>query len=236
METLDKASFAAVNRGCSATSRFVLGPSDVRVLQRIEWLCGADAALADLRSPGKPIRDLLAMLHDFSCREISLWASTEVDGVEFADALGSPQGLAVSPQVFRDLLKPLYREYCTILHEKDKFAFFRTEGAIEPIFGDLVEIGVDAIHANLFATNLEALAERFRNRVTFWGDLDHDRVLRSSTPEDVKSAVRRVRSALDYGRGGLIAQCQWSPEVPFRNITAAMEQWLAPMPMHAQVN
>jgi len=233
-EILEKAEFSAVNRACASSSRFVLAWSDVRPLERMQALHGAEAILSDLGRGEKAARDLLAMLHDFYCRELSLWAATEVDGVVFMDDWGSPQGLATSPEVFRDLFKPLYREYCEILHAKDKFALFRSRGNIEDIFGDLVEIGIDAVNSQLFLMKLDSLAGRFRNRITFWGEIDGQRILPFGTPDEVKAAVRRVRAALDFGRGGLIAQCEWGLNVPFQNVAAAFEQWLAPVPMHAQ--
>jgi hypothetical protein len=233
LELLEKASFAAVNRGCAATSRFVLAWTDVRPLERLEWLRGSEAALVDLESGAKPIRDLLAMLHDFYCREIAIWAATDVDGVVFSDALGSGEGLRLPPHLFRDLLKPLYGEYCSLLRAQDKFAFFHADGNLESILGDLVEIGLDAVHAQLLSMNLDRLGAQVRNRITFWGDVDDGELLSSGTVDDVKAAVRRLRSVLDSGRGGVIAQCSWVPGAPFRNIAAVFEQWLAPLPAHA---
>jgi len=233
-EILEKADFAAANRSCEATSRFVLAWSEVRPLERLRLLHGAEATLADLASGARPIRDLLAMLHDFHCRELSLWAASNVDGVVFADDWPSGQGLLLPPQVFRDVFRPLYVEYCQILRAQDKFVFFRSGGDIGAVFEDLVGSGVDAIHWPLLAMNLDWLAGRFGGRVTFWGGFDHLGVLTRGTPDDVRAAVRRMRAALDFGRGGLIAQCQWGDDTPFRNLAAALEQWLAPMPMHAQ--
>jgi len=233
-EMLEKADFSAVNRSCAASSKFVLAWADARPLERMQALHGSEATLADLACGDRAARELLAMLHDFYCRELSLWAATEVDGVVFMDDWGSAEGLLTSPDVFRGLFKPLYREYCEILHAKDKFAYFRSRGNIEQIFGDLVGIGVDAIHSQLSLMNLGLLAERFRNRITFWGGIDNQRILPFGTTDEVKAAVRRLRAALDFGRGGLIAQCEWGLNVPFRNVAAAMQQWLAPMPMHTQ--
>ena len=233
-EIIEKGGFSAVNRSCAATSRFVLAWTDVRPLERLQCLHGTEATLVDLASGTMPIRALVAMLHDFYCRELSLWASTEVDGVVFMDDWGSNQGLLVSPEVFRDLFKPLYRQYCEILHAHDKFALFRSAGNIEEIFDDLVEIGIDAVHSQLFLMDIESLAERFRNRITFWGEIDRQRILPFGTVDQVRTAVDRVRAALDYGRGGLVAQCEWNPSVPFQNVVAAFQQWLAPMPMQAR--
>jgi hypothetical protein len=235
-EILETADFTAANRSCAATSRFVLAWTDVRPLERLQLLCGAEPALADLASGTKPVRDLVAVLHDFYCRELSLWAATDVDGVVFRDDWGTSQGLLLPPQVFRDLFRPLYRDYCQILRAKDKFVFFRCGGNIEAIFEDLVSVGVDAIHSQLLSVNIDRLAARFRGRVTFWGGLDRQPVLAQGTPDDVKAAVGRVRAALDFGHGGLIAQCEWDNDAPFRNVAAALEQWLVPISRHAQAS
>jgi hypothetical protein len=233
-ELLEKSSFSSVDRSCAATSRFVLGWTDVRPLGRLQCLHGTQSTSVDLAAGGMAVRDLLDMLHDFYCRELSSWAATEVDGVVFADDWDFGEGLLLSPEVFRSLFKPLYRQYCEILHAQDKFALFRCGGNVEAVFGDLVEIGVDAIHCPLFLMNVESLASRFRNRITFWGQIVLQRTLASGTIEEVRAAVRRLRAALDFGRGGLIAQCEYGAGIPFQNIIAAFEEWLSPVPMHVR--
>ncbi len=227
-----QARLAKVNEGCAATSRFVLGWSETRPFERLQWLRGREAALSDLASGTEGIRRLLTMLHDFSCRDMEMWAETDVDGVVFADAWGSTDSLLVDPEVWRDLFRPLYRDYCKILHAKDKFAFFQSDGNISRIFGELVRIGIDAINSQLFLMEIERLAKRYRGRVAFWGEIDRQHILPYGTSEDVGEAVKRVRKALDFGSGGVIAQCQWGPEVPLRNVAAVFEHWLMPLPMH----
>ena len=111
--------------------------------------------------------------------------------------------------------------------------FFESEGDITEIFGDLVKLDVDAIHSQLFAMNVEKLAQRYRGKVTFWGEIDRGRVLRFGTPDDVRTAVDRVRKALDFGRGGVIAQCEWDHAMPFENVAEVFRRWLEPMLAHA---
>lgn len=228
-----QARLARANRSCAATSRFVLAWTQTRPFERLQLLRGPEAARADLESGSRPIRDLLAMLHDFSCREMEMWAETDVDGVAFMDHWGSQDSLLVAPETWRELFRPLYRDYCKILHAKDKFAFFRSDGSISKIFGELVRIGIDAIHSQLFLMEIERLAKRYRGRVTFWGEIDRQHTLPCGTPEEIAEAVKRVRKALDFGSGGVIAQCEWGLDVPLKNIAAVFEHWLMPLPMHA---
>ena len=233
LELLQGARLARVNRSCAATSRFVLAWTETRPFERLQALRGTEATLVDLAQGTKQIRDLLAMLHDFFCREMEMWAATDVDGVAFRDDWGSQDSLLVDRKLWRELFRPLYHDYCEILHAKDKFAFFHSGGNIYDIFGDLVKIGIDAINSQLFVMNLERLAKRFRGQVTFWGEIGRQHILPSGTLEEIREAVLRVRRALDFGSGGLIAQCQWDLKVPLKKIESVFEQWMRPLPMHA---
>lgn len=232
MELLDVGKIARVNQSCAGSNRFVLAWTQTRPFARLHYLCGNAAVQAHLNHAGGPMRSLLAMLHEFACQELQMWADSDVDGVAFMDDWSQQDSLAVAPATFRAVFKPLYREYCEILHAKDKFVFCSCDGPIGDIFGDLVETGIDAITCQLGGMNLERLASDFRGRVTFWGEIDRQHSLRCGKPDDIRHAVRRLRSALDFGRGGLIAQCQWESKAPFSNIAALFDAWLQPLSMH----
>jgi uroporphyrinogen decarboxylase len=229
---LDRSRFAKASKLCPTTNRFVLAWSEVRPFDRLRFLRGTDAAMVDLARGTKEIRNLLAMLHDFACKELELWASTEVDGVGFRDDWGSPDGLLIAPEMWRELFRPMYRDYCKILHAHDKFVFFHSNGDIFDLFGDLVKLDVDAIHSQLHLMNAERLAKRYRGRVTFWGEVDCQDL---QNPERVKEFLETsmaVRKALDFGHGGVIAQCPWNHGVRIQTIASFFEQWLVPLPMH----
>lgn len=232
LELPDAARFAKVNRACETTSRFVLAQTDIRPFERLQALHGSEATLSGLARGSKELRTLLATIHAACCREIELWAETQVDGVAIGDEWGTADALRIAPELWRDLFRPLYRDYCQVLREKDKFVFFRSSGNIDDIFGELVKIGIDAIHSEWSPMNIEKLAKRYRGKVAFWGGLDRPQVLVDGTPEKIREDVQRVRRALDFGSGGAIAQCPWEAGAPLRNIAVAFEQWLLPMPMH----
>jgi len=229
---LEHARFAKADRLCPTTSRFVLAWSEVRPLDRLRMLCGSEAALVELARGTSEIRSLLAMLHDFACKELERWAETEIDGVALRDDWGSAEGLLISPEMWRDLFRPLYRQYCKILHAKDKFVFIHSDGNIQDVFGDLVKLGVDAIHSELHLMNPQRLPKRYRGRVTFWGGIDRRRLREPGTSEEFRNSVLALRRTLDFGSGGVIAQCQWDPGVRLQTVASFFEQWLVPLPMH----
>ncbi len=229
VELLERSRFSKVNKACTATNRFVLAFSEVRPFDRLRWLRGPDAALVDLAHGTKDIRAVLALLHDFARKEIEHWVQTDVDGVVLGDDWGAADGLLVAPEMWREMFRPLYKEYCSILQAHDKFVFFQSAGNIADIFGDLVKVGVDAIHSELHLMNADRLAKRYRGRVTFWGEMDPKRLQNPGPISEFRDAVSALRKKLDAGSGGVIAQCRWDPGVRVQTIIAFFEQWLAPL-------
>ena len=133
--------------------------------------------------------------------------------------------MLVDPRTWRELFKPLYRDYCELAHAAGKFAFMHSDGCITDILEDLVEVGVDAINAQLFTMDIAELGERFRGRIAFWGEIDRQQVLRSEDPAVVREAEREVARHLHDPRGGIIAQLELGPGVLPRNVSIAFEEW-----------
>lgn len=228
-ELLDQGGMPRINAGCATTNRFVLAGAETRPLDRLRWLRGSEAIAADLAHGDAAMRRLVRMTHDFACREMELWAHSDVDGVGLGDDLGTAADARVLAEMWRSVFKPLYREYCAILHACDKFVFLHLDGDLSAIVPDLLEIGVDALHCDFGRTQVEQLAADVRGQIVFWGELGAESM--AGPVGQLRDAVTRVRSALDFGRGGLIAQCYWRPGTPRKNVVALFDQWSQPQTM-----
>jgi len=77
--------------------------------------------------------------------------------------------------------------------------------------------------------NIEKLAEKYKGRITFWGEIDRQRILPFGNVCEVVEAVHRVRRALDDGTGGVIAQCEWGKNNRKENIEGVFETWNKPL-------
>lgn len=229
-EILATIDLALVDAGCAATESYVKAGTTVRPFERMQFLRGSEALYMDLAWGTADVIRLRDLVHGFFLREIDLWCRTDVDAVSFMDDWGSQQNLLISPEMWREIFKPLYREYCAMIHRAGKAVFFHSDGHIRAIIPDLIEIGVDALNSQLFCMDIEEIGRQFQGRITFWGEIDRQWVLPFGTPEDVASAVRRVRTALDDGRGGVIAQCEWGNDVAAPNVQAVFDAWLIPRP------
>ena len=114
---------AAINEDCAASSRFALARTERGPFSRLQVLRGREAALWDLGQGVEPIMRLLGAIHDFSLREMEMWAASDVDGVALRDDWGSEQDLLLPASLWREVFKPLYRSYCEIVHSKEQIRF-----------------------------------------------------------------------------------------------------------------
>lgn len=228
-EILELADFSLVNAGCAATDKFVKAGTTVRPFERMQFLRGTEDLFADLAWGVPEVLRLRDLVHEFFLRELECWAKTDVDGISFMDDWGSQTNLLISPQMWREIYKSLYVEYCDLIHSAGKKVFFHSDGHIRAIIPDLIEIGVDAVNSQLFCQDIEEIGSEFKGKITFWGEIDRQWVLPFGTPEDVRNAVKRVRTALDDGSGGVIAQCEWGLDVSGENIAAVFKEWSEPM-------
>lgn len=219
--------FGYVNRCCEQSDQFMLSEVTARPFERLQFLRGTRNVYCDIGTGRSELRKLLEMVHEFYLEDIRGWCTSNVDGIFFMDDWGSNQHLLINPTTWRELFKPLYKDYCEIIHAAHKRAFFHSDGNIEVIYGDLIEVGMDAINSQLFTMNIEKLAELYKGKVTFWGEMDRQHLLPFGTPAQIKAAVARVRRALHDGRGGMIAQCEWGKDNRIENIRAVYEGWQA---------
>jgi len=225
-EMLRRRQFDNVWREYERTEKFVLSECTARIFERLQFLRGTENLFIDLAYGTVNVRTLMNIVHEYYLEDIRQWCKTPVDGILFMDDWGSNQRLLIRPAVWREIFKPIYKQYIEMIHSAGKYAFFHSDGNIQEIYGDLIELGIDAINSQLFTMEIETLGKLYRGKITFWGEIDRQHILPFASPEDVEQAVMRVRNALDNGTGGVIAQCEWGKYDPVSNIRQVFTSWL----------
>lgn len=213
-----------VNTFCQRTDGFVLASPPVRPFEQLQFLRRPENLFLDLVDQPPEFFQLLERIHGFYAEEMALWAETAVDGLAFSDDWGSQTSLLISPLLWRKIFKPLYAEYVEIGHSQGKFVFMHSDGYIADILPDLIEIGLDALNAQLFCMDIDELGENFAGRLTFWGEIDRQYLLPWGTPEEIRRAVKKVYDCL-YREGGVIAQCEFGVGARPENVRAVFEAW-----------
>ncbi len=214
-----------INRSCAKTDRFVMADICPRPWERYQFLRGTENALCDVALQENGFHTLLKCIHDFYLTELEFWVTTDVDGIMFMDDWGAQAQLLISPKMWKELFKPLYRDYCDLIHSRNKFSFMHSDGYILDIYSELIEVGVDAVNSQLFVMDMEALAEIAKGKITFWGEIDRQHVLSSPDPKVGREAVRKVAKHFYDPAGGLIAQFVFGASVNPETALAVADEW-----------
>jgi len=129
-----------------------------------------------------------------------------VDIIWIGDDVGAQKSMLISPQLWRAVLKPRIKNYIGRLKEINpalKIAY-HSDGVINPIIPDLVEVGVDILNPIQPACMDPArIKEEFGDRLCFWGTIDEQHTLPFGTPRDVENEVKARLQTVGKG-GGLI--------------------------------
>ncbi len=214
---------ATVNEFCAETDKFVIGSCCPRPFERIQFLRGTENVYMDLFDRPDGFMELLSRIHNFYLDELEKWAKTDVDALNFMDDWGAQQSLLISPVMWREIFKPLYKDYIEIAHDHGKYIFMHSDGFIVDIYPDLIELGLDALNSQLFCMGVDKLSE-FAGKITFWGEIDRQHILPNATEDEVAEAVRSVYSNL-YANGGAIAQCEFGPGAKPENVYTVFKTW-----------
>ena len=215
-----------VNAACAAGDKFVRAGCCPRPWERYQFLRGSENAMMDVMEPERTeFKSLIKTIHDFYLRELEFWVKTDVDAIMFMDDWGSQRQLLIPPRIWREVFKPLYKDYCELARGGGKFVFMHSDGHISEIYDDLIEIGVDALNSQLFCMDMDDLQKRARGRITFWGEIDRQHILPSENPQDGRDAVRTVAKHFYDPRGGIIAQFEFGPGANPETVKAVLEEW-----------
>ena len=213
-----------VDAFCKVTDRFVLGGTFVRPFERLQFIRTMEQAMIDLAEQPPELFELLNQIHEHYLKEVESWAQTDVDAITLMDDWGFQQALLVSPDIFRRIFKPMYRDYVDIARQYGKSIFFHSDGWITDIILDFIEIGIDALNSQVFCMGIKELGDKFRGKITFWGEIDRQHLLPHGSQEDIEKAVHEVWQHL-YADGGVIAQCEFGPGAKPENVFTVFETW-----------
>jgi uroporphyrinogen decarboxylase len=115
--TLDR---DAINRDCAASEQFLMAGTCPRPFEQLQFMRGSQNLYFDLADPPREMLDLLRRIHEFYCEVLTAWAQTDVDALMWMDDWGSQNALLINPTLWRELFKPLYRDYVQIAHGAGK--------------------------------------------------------------------------------------------------------------------
>jgi len=213
---------------------YVVGADGIKVgvLQTASQLRGYDKLFTDFALNSGLAHALLDKVSDIinaMYRDYMAVVGPYVQVVCITDDQGTQDSLLVSPEMFREFIKPRLREQiATIKDAADVKVLFHCDGAVLPLIEDFVEIGVDILNPIQTVVrgfgDTEALQETYGDRICFHGGIDVQQVMPNASPAELTCEVARRIRDLGSGGGYILAPCHnINVDVPVENVLTTFD-------------
>ncbi|GMR14402.1 MAG: uroporphyrinogen decarboxylase family protein [Gammaproteobacteria bacterium] len=200
--------------------------------ERAHAMQGMEAFLLNMAMDPDFARALLEKIAHY-CKQLMGRFLEELGGnadiIKIGDDLGTQNSLMISPQMYRDILKPVHADFISFIKSRTRAKImFHSCGDVGPLIGDFIDIGVDILNPIQTSTgsisDLPALKKRFGKNMVFCGGIDSHRILPFGSVADVREEVRRVMQILGPGGGCMIGPVHTvMNDVPPENVLAMVD-------------
>jgi uroporphyrinogen decarboxylase len=192
-----------------------------------EWLCM-------LMTEKDTAHEMMSRYVDAAIKRIELYHQAVGDycfawGVASDDA-GTQNSELISPDLFREMIKPHYKRLCEWVHAHTNWkTYLHSCGSIYHYIPEWIDAGIDILNpVQISAANMEPerLMKEFGGKIVFWGGgCDTQKVLPLGTPDEVRKHVQRNMEMFSTGTGGFVFTQVHNiqQDVPVENVEAMFE-------------
>lgn len=209
--------------------KFTFGGIGFSMYERAWSLAGMPEVLMAMVMNPEGLHELLDMICEYNLKVMDIALDYDLDGFYFGDDWGQQKGLIMGPDFWKEFIKPRMARMYKKAKDKGLFVLQHSCGDVESIFDDLIEIGLDCyqtfqpeIYDEYYG--LEAIKEKYGDRLAFWGGVSTQQLLPKASAEDVQKETIRIMKIMSKG-GGYIAAPTHALEfdAPPENILAMFE-------------
>jgi uroporphyrinogen decarboxylase len=157
-------------------------------------------------------------------------AKGKIDIVLTGDDFGGQNGLLISPQAWRTLIKPGFAEYISLIKSYNAIAMHHTCGSVLGIIPDMIECGLDVLQSIQPEAKNMALADlktKFGERICFHGGISIQRTMPYGSPDEIRREVKRIADIVK-AEGGYIfcTSHNIQADTPLESVQALMTAYL----------
>ena len=134
--------------------------------------------------------------------------------------------MLISPEIYRKYIKPRHQELINYIKSyTEAYIYYHTDGAVEPLIPDLIDIGVDILDPVQPASlDLNKIKNKYGSDLSFFGGIDVQQVLPYGSRGDVKKEVKKRFRQLGNQGGLILGPSHWiQKDVPWENIYTMYE-------------
>ena len=186
---------------------------------RLYYLRGFENLMVDFATDDPRIHELIAIIQKYSVAVVRKYLELGVELMGFGEDLGMQTALPVSPEMWREFVKPTYEAVLGPCRDRGVPVHLHSDGHILEIIPDLIEVGVRVLNPQIRANGLAGLQQMARGKVALSQDLDRQ-LFPFATPDQIEAHIEEVFRGLYLKKGGLMLQAECGPDVPLANIEA----------------
>jgi uroporphyrinogen-III decarboxylase len=155
-------------------------------------------------------------------------AASALDIFFIGNDFGTQHGPVMSPDLFRRFIFPHLQRLVRLGHDYKLKVMLHCCGGYVPLIPQMIEAGLDGLHALQPACkgmDLATLKRSFGDKILFNGAIDSQHVLIEGTPEFVREETRKVLEIMKTG-GGYVAGASHDyilDETPVENVLAMFD-------------
>jgi hypothetical protein len=217
--------------------KYILTDFFMLIFERMQALRGFENCLMDFYQEPEKTAALADRLVDFDLGVIGNIARRfpgRIHGFWFTEDWGTQQSLMIHPRLWRSFFKPRYRVLFDALHAAGWHIWMHTDGRMNAILEDLVELGLDVVNFQQPRVNgIEEIGRQFRGRLCFESSADIQATLPAKSPEEIKEEARLLLEQWASPRGGFILSIDENEvdlNIPHENTLAMIDGFLSGAP------
>lgn len=179
------------------------------IFERMHFLRGFNNTLMDCMLEPDKISLLAEKLANYQIgiiKEAYRLGKGRIHCYDTTDDWGTQQNLMISPQIFREIFKPQYKRIIDTAHECNMDVRFHTDGKINAILEDFIELGVDIINIHQpRLVNIEEISRIARGKICFESTVDIQATLPKGDKKKIEEEVKELLNKWATPQGGFIA-------------------------------
>ncbi len=185
---------------------WIVGVTVTTIFETAWALRGLEQLLLDMALDPNLANHILDIPYHYHLTAAKKLVTMGVDMIWTGDDVGAQSRMLISPKMWRQYFKPRMANYIAELKEINPSlkVGYHTDGYVEPIISELIEIGIDVLNPIQPASMDPAIIkEKYGDRLCFWGTIDEQHTLPFGNPADVKTEVLHRLKTIGKD-GGLI--------------------------------
>lgn len=205
--------------------RFHMVSIGFTLFERAWALIGMEELLMGFVAEPDFIHELLDRITAYNIRVVKNASELGIDAVHFGDDWGSQIGPIISPDMWREFIKPRFAATCAVAKTHGLLVSHHCCGNVEPIMEDIFECGVDVFDPfQPEAMDIWKLREQFRGRMAYWGGLSVQQTMPRGSTDDVRRETQTLLKQMAPGGGYILSPAHSvTGDIPIENIEAFLD-------------